>query len=61
MNELIKAEIETKDGVNFVSSRVITSEFGKEHKHVLESIRRIGQNLDPSNFIEGSYCTGGII
>lgn len=51
MNELIKVEIETKDGVNFVSSRVIASEFGKEHKHVLESIRKIGQNLDPSNFI----------
>lgn len=55
MNELIKVEIETKDGVNFVSSRVIASELGKEHKHVLESIRKIGQNLDPSNFIEGSY------
>lgn len=55
MNELIKVEIETKDGVNFVSSRVIASELGKEHKHVLESIRKIGQNLDPSNFIESSY------
>ena len=61
MNELIKVEIETKDGVNFVSSRVIACELGKEHKHVFESIGKIGQNLDPSNFIEGSYCTGGII
>ena len=55
MNELINVKIETKDGVNFVSSRVIASELGKEHKHVLESIRKIGQNLDPSNFIESSY------
>lgn len=55
MNELIKVEIETKDGINFVSSRVIANELGKEHKHVLESIRKIGQNLDPSNFIKSSY------
>lgn len=55
MNELIKIKIETKEGVNFVSSRVIANELGKEHKHVLEGIRKIGQNLDPSNFIESSY------
>lgn len=29
MNELIKVKIETKDGVNVVSSRVIASELGK--------------------------------
>lgn len=55
MNELIKIKIETKEGVNFASSRVIANELGKEHKHVLEGIRKIGQNLDPSNFIESSY------
>lgn len=55
MNELIKVQIETKDGVNVVSSRVIANQLGKEHKHVLEGIRRMGLNLDPCNFIESSY------
>lgn len=55
MNELIKVKIETKDGVNVVSSRVIANQLGKEHKHVLEGIRRMGLNLDPCNFIESSY------
>lgn len=55
MNELIKVQIETKDGINIVSSRVIANQLGKEHKHVLEGIRRMGLNLDPCNFIESSY------
>lgn len=55
MNELINVKIETKDGVNVVSSRVIANQLGKEHKHVLEGIRRMGLNLDPCNFIEISY------
>lgn len=39
MNELIKVEIKTKDGVNFVSSRVIALELLKEHKSVLRDCR----------------------
>lgn len=39
MDEIIK--IETKNGMNAVSSRVIAEELGKYHKDVLESITKI--------------------
>lgn len=38
-----------------VSSRVIAEELNKQHKHVLESIKKISPNLDPSYFIESNY------
>jgi len=48
MNELIN--IEKKDGVLLVSSREVAERFGKEHKHVLESITNIGQQMSTAEF-----------
>lgn len=41
MKELIDVQIETKDGINVVSSRVIAKELGKRHKHVTDQIEKI--------------------
>ncbi len=38
-----------------VSSRVIAEELRKQHKHVLEAIKKISPNFDPSYFIESTY------
>jgi anti-repressor protein len=48
MNGLIN--IENKDGVLLVSSREVAERFGKEHKHVLESITNIGQQMSTAEF-----------
>lgn len=51
-------EIENKDGINVVSSRVIANQLGKQHKHVLESIDNIIQNSTAdisALFLVGQY------
>ena len=51
-------EIENKDGINVVSSRVIANQLGKQHKHVLESIDNIIQNSTAdisALFLGGQY------
>ena len=56
MNNLIN--IEQKDGVNVVSSRLVAEKFGKRHDHVLRDIQNI-MNGYPQNwgglFIEATY------
>ncbi len=47
-NELINVQIDTKDGVNVVSSRVIAKELGKQHYHVTRDIENI-INSNPPN------------
>ena len=41
MNELINVQIETKDGINVVSSRVIAKELGKEHSKVKRTLKTL--------------------
>ena len=59
MNELINVQINTKDGINVVSSRVIAKGLGKEHKNVkrdLEKIlKEIGSNLSVPQIIKSEY------
>lgn len=55
MNELIKVQIETKDGVNVVSSRVIALELLKEHKSVLRDCRAFLK--EGVEFVPSEYTT----
>ena len=55
MENLIKVNVINKEGKLVVSSREVAENFGKEHKHVMESIRKIGRSLDPSLYIESTY------
>lgn len=55
MNELIKVQIETKDGVNVVSSRVIALELFKEHKSVLRDCRAFLK--EGVEFVPSEYTT----
>ncbi|MEK4884894.1 Rha family transcriptional regulator [Bacillus sp. FSL W8-0223] len=56
-----------ENGEVFTTSRQVAKDFGKEHKHVLESIREIIRNLTDENsavsfknyFIEDSYTSRG--
>lgn len=55
MNELINVRIITKNGINYVSSRVIAEELGKEHKILLRDCR---QNLlEGVEFVPSTYKT----
>lgn len=59
MNQLIN--IKNQDGKLTVSSREIAENFGKEHKHVLETVRNItaeNPTLIENYFIESSYKAG---
>lgn len=51
--------IENKDGVAVVSSRVVANDFGKQHKHVLEAIHNLKKELSTAEnsalFIEAQY------
>ncbi|WP_278474845.1 Rha family transcriptional regulator [Turicibacter sanguinis] len=52
--------IENKDGVAVVSSRVIAYDFDKQHKHVLESIDKLikdmgGAEKSADLYIESKY------
>lgn len=59
MKKLINVQIETKDGLNVVSSRVIAEQLGKEHKNVkrdLEKIlKEVGSDLSAPKIIESEY------
>lgn len=59
MSNLVK--ILNQDGQLVVTSRQITEDFGKEHKHVLDSIRNlVAENSAVKNmFIESSYKNRG--
>lgn len=60
MNELIKVEIETKDGVNFVSSRVIANQLGKRHSDVVNQISKISNDENVRrSFVLSSYVHNG--
>lgn len=60
MNELIKVEIETKDGVNFVSSRVIAEQLGKRHSDVVNQISKISNDENVRrSFVLSSYVHNG--
>ncbi len=41
MQELIKVQIENKDGINVVSSRIIAEQLGKRHSDVLVQIEKL--------------------
>ena len=61
MNYLV--EIEKKDGLNVVSSRVIANQLGKRHSDVLESLENILKNTHNEDFrslfIKSEYKTKG--
>ena len=60
MNELIKVEIETKDGMNFVSSRVIADQLGKRHADVVNQIDKISKDENVRrSFVLSSYVHNG--
>ena len=52
-------ELISKDGKVLVSSRVVAEDFGKQHKHVLETIsgllKQINTSENPDLFIESEY------
>ena len=56
MENLIDVRIETKDGVNYVSSRVIAEQLGKRHSDVIPQIEKIltNENVRPLILI-GEY------
>ncbi len=41
MNEMIKNAVELKDGKAVTTSLKIAEVFGKQHKHVIDAIRKI--------------------
>lgn len=41
MNEIVNYGIENRNGILVVSSRVLAKVFGKEHKHILETIDKL--------------------
>ena len=45
MKELINVQIETKEGINVVSSRVIAKELEKEHRNILRDLDKIMKEL----------------
>lgn len=60
MNELINVRIITKNGINYVSSRVIAGELNKRHYHVLRDIDNIIKDASPDlgtpqYFVESTY------
>lgn len=60
MNELINVKIETKDGVNFVSSRVIADQLGKRHSDVVNQISKISNDENVRrSFVLSSYVHNG--
>lgn len=60
MNELIKVQIETKDGMNFVSSRVIADQLGKRHADVVNQIDKISKDENVRrSFVLSSYVHNG--
>lgn len=60
MNELIEIKIETKEGVNFVSSRVIAYQLGKRHADVVNQISKISNNENVRGyFVLSSYVHNG--
>lgn len=56
---LVEIKTVNKEEVTVVTSLDVAETFGKEHKHVLEDIRRIGENLSTAEisalFYEGTY------
>lgn len=60
MKGLINVQIETKEGINVVSSRVIAKELGKEHKNVLRDLDKIFDSSNVSRqFIKSEYENRG--
>lgn len=58
--ELMNINIENKDGILVVSSRIIAKQLNKKHKNILRLIDslEIGSDLSQSNFIENTYFDG---
>lgn len=52
MNEMIKNAVELKDGKAVTTSLKIAEVFGKQHKHVIDAIRKIEA---PSTFTEPNF------
>lgn len=56
---LVEIKTVNKEEVTVVTSLDVAETFGKEHKHVLEDIRRIGESLSTAEisalFYEGTY------
>lgn len=59
--ELVSVQIETQDGINVVSSRVIAEGLGKRHKHVIRDLENIISESPNLGFqiIESSYKVPG--
>jgi len=49
--------VENKEGKIVVSSRDIAKQLGKEHKHILEAIKKLGRDFDlpKEGFIHSEY------
>lgn len=65
MNELINVHIETKDGINVVSSRVIAEQLGKRHDNIKRDLAKIlkeSHSSDLSNeIILSNYENRGML
>lgn len=60
MNELINVRIITKNGINYVSSRIISEDLNKRHDHILRDIDNIIKKASPDlgipqYFLESTY------
>lgn len=61
MDNLVNVQIETKDGINVVSSRVIAAQLGKRHDHIIRDLDKIISENPNLGFqiIESSYKVSG--
>lgn len=60
MKQELVVKIENKEGVNVVSSRVVAEQLGKQHKHVLEALRKLAVETSATKlFINSEYENRG--